>query len=76
MECIFGQNLVQGGVAGVRALRHCRVPVKKVELFIGGKWGELRRTYNNMYAANGGPYNTWPLPIRITSMLNDTVYDQ
>lgn len=41
----------------------------------GGKWGEMRRTFNNQYAANGGPFNTWPIPLRITSMLNDTVYD-
>lgn len=42
---------------------------------INGQWNELRRTFNNMYAANGGPFNTWPLPIRVTSVLNDTVYD-
>ncbi len=52
----------------------CRVPVQRVEIQLGGTWGEMRRTFNNMYAANGGPFNTWPLPLRITSMLGDVVY--
>lgn len=54
----------------------CRVPVEKVEMKCDGNWNELRRTFNNMYAANGGPFKTWPLPVRVTSVLGDTVEDQ
>ena len=73
----FCLSLVYEVIAHRPSIRNgaCRVPVKKVEMMIDETWGEMRRTFNNMYAANGGPFNTWPLPLRITSMLNDTVLD-
>ena len=54
----------------------CRVPIAVVEMQSSGQWFQLRRAFNNMWAANGGPFDSWPIPIRITSVLNDTVYDR
>ena len=57
-----------------RLVATCRVPLKNVELEVKGKWSSLRRDVSNTWNYNGGSY-TFPLHIRLTSVLDDAVED-
>ena len=52
----------------------CRVPLKNVELNIGGSWSSLRRDVSNSWNSNGLSYKA-PFHLRLTSVLGDVVED-
>ncbi|CAL8463361.1 g2895 [Coccomyxa elongata] len=57
------------------AISNTRVPIQNVKLKNpDGAYYDLARGWNNMWAANGGPF-TFPIDIQITSVLGDTVHD-
>lgn len=51
-----------------------RVPLKNVELNIGGSWAPLRRDVSNSWNSNGLTYHA-PFHVRLTSVLGDVVED-
>ncbi|EIE27433.1 hypothetical protein COCSUDRAFT_39101 [Coccomyxa subellipsoidea C-169] len=57
------------------AISNTRVPIQSVKLkYPDGNFYDLARGWNNMWAANGGPFNS-PIDLAITSVLGDTVRD-
>lgn len=52
----------------------CRVPLKNIEMKIGGSWSSLRRDVSNSWNSNGLSYNA-PFHLRLTSVLGDVVED-
>lgn len=50
------------------------MPLKNVELNIGGSWSSLRRDVSNSWNSNGLSYNA-PFHLRLTSVLGDVVED-
>ncbi|KAK9830390.1 hypothetical protein WJX72_011477 [[Myrmecia] bisecta] len=56
------------------AISNTRVPIKSVDALLDGQWRNLTRNFNNNWPINAQKI-TFPIQVRVTSILGDTVED-